>query len=195
MRITNFRQLAVTTALCFSPALVQAHVLSGDPTGLHHGFIHPFSGLDHLLAMVAVGLWAAQQGGRSLWTIPAAFVGLMSLGGAVGMLGGSLPGVEGVIAASVLVFGLLIACSARFEQRWSLPLVGAFALFHGFAHGREMPASASGVSYAAGFILATIALHGLGVLAGLGFQQSRRSQGLRWIGAGMAAASVWIYLG
>ncbi|MCX7627626.1 MAG: HupE/UreJ family protein, partial [Methylophilaceae bacterium] len=151
------------------PTAAFAHAGTGMGSGLGEGFIHPFGGPDHLLAMVAVGMWAAQLGGRAVWLIPAGFVGMMAAGGLLGMAGIDLPYVEHGIAASVLILGLLIAGSVRLAAQWGCLLVGACAVFHGYAHGVEMPVTAGAVAYGTGFILATIALHGLGIaLASLG---------------------------
>lgn len=151
------------------------------------GFVHPFTGLDHLLAMLAVGLWAAQLGGRWTWAVPAAFVGSMALGGTLGFAGVSLPFAEPMIAASVLVLGLAIAMRVRF--RWpALALVGVFAVFHGVAHGAEMPAEASRLLYAAGFVLSTALLHAAGV--GLGALPRAR-----WAGVPVALAGLWLLAG
>jgi urease accessory protein len=134
--------------------------------GLLAGVLHPFSGLDHLLAIVAVGLWAAQQGGRALWVLPTTFVSAMAIGSLFGAMSAGLMGVEAPIAFSVLAFGLLVAL----RLRWSLPaasgLTGLFALFHGFAHGQEMPLAASPWGYALGILFATALLHAVGVYAG-----------------------------
>jgi urease accessory protein len=194
MRTSNFKVLGVAACVLFSPALLQAHILPGDPQGFHHGFVNPFTGLDHLLAMLAAGLWAAQQGGRAAWMIPASFVSLMTLGGMVGLLGGMLPGVEFVIAGSVLALGLLIATSARFKLGPAMLLAGCFALFHGYAHGREMPPAAGALAYSVGFVLATLALHAAGLLGGFWLQRLGRPTTLRFAGAGIAAASIWFFL-
>jgi urease accessory protein len=148
------------------------------------GFVHPFTGLDHLLAMIAVGLWAAQLGGRWTWAVPLSFVGAMAAGGALGFAGIELPLVEPMIAASVLVLGLLTAM--RVQLRWSgLVLVGAFALFHGIAHATEMPQEVSKLLYAAGFVLATALLHAAGVALGL-------LPRARWAGIPVALAGLWL---
>ena len=154
--------------LVFVPGIAHAHVGMGEAGGCVHGMLHPFLGLDHLCAMVAVGLWAAQMGGRALWLAPLTFVGVMALGGFTGMAAIALPpivegGIEGGILASLLVLGVLIAAAVRLPLAASLALVGLFALFHGYAHGAEMPHSASGLSYALGFMLTTAALHGVGI--------------------------------
>jgi urease accessory protein len=180
-------------ALLLVPTIAQAHP-GHDITGFAPGFAHPFSGLDHLLAMLAVGLWAAQMGGRARWAVPATFVGVMALGGVLGMAGLHLPMVESGIAASVLVLGLIIATSARLSLAAAMPLVGLFALFHGFAHGAEMPASVSGFEYAAGFMLATAALHAAGIGLGMGMQRVASAPLVRFAGAAIAVAGVAIAL-
>jgi urease accessory protein len=158
----------VAALLALSPTLALAHPGHGDPLGFSHGFMHPLTGLDHVLAMVAVGIFAASLGGRALFAVPASFVALMAAGGALGMAGVELPFVEVGIAASVIVLGSAVASGWK---RWPLgaamAMVGAFAVFHGFAHGAEMPANASGLDYAAGFLLATALLHAAGIGAGL----------------------------
>lgn len=156
----------VTTALLLIPALAQAHPGHG-AAGFTHGLVHPLSGWDHLLAMFAVGLWAAQKGGRALWAVPAAFLGVMTLGGALGMSHVQIPFIEQGIVVSVLMLGVLIAAAIRLPLAWSMAIVGLFALCHGVAHGAEMPVNATGFEYAAGFVLATALLHGCGIAAGL----------------------------
>lgn len=130
------------------------------------GLSHPLFGADHILAMVAVGLWASQIGGRGIYLVPAAFVGVMSLGFLLGQTGLSLPFVEPMIAASVVVLGLLVAAAIRLPAAAGAAIVGAFALFHGAAHGSEL-GSAGAMSFAAGFIVATAFLHLVGVGVGL----------------------------
>jgi urease accessory protein len=154
------------TALAFA-ASAEAHTFGAVGAGLSEGFFHPLGGLDHVLAMVAVGLWAAQQGGRALWRIPATFVAALVLGGGLGAAGVALPGVELGIAASVAVLGLLIALAARPSPVAGMALVGAFAVLHGQAHGMELPAAAAPGFYALGFALSTALLHVSGLAAGL----------------------------
>jgi urease accessory protein len=127
------------------------------------GLAHPFLGLDHLLAMVAVGIWAVQTGGRSLLGLPAAFVTFMAVGAMLGAAGVSLPQVEGMIAFSVLALGCAVGLAARLAWYWAILLVAAFALFHGHAHGVDMPAFATPWRYFIGFAVATASLHALGV--------------------------------
>lgn len=178
-------RLALGTSLALCAGGAFAHTGDHAVAGFASGLAHPFLGLDHLLAMIAVGLWAAQQGGRALWAVPAAFVGAMLLGGLVAWSGGALPLVEGAIALSVLVLGLLIAT----RQAWAIPLgmavAAAFALFHGYAHGLEMPQAASPLLYALGFVIATVTLHALGIT---GHLAGRRA--VQWAGAGIAATGL-----
>jgi urease accessory protein len=173
------------------PGLASAHILPGTSHGWHNGFAHPFNGLDHLLAMFAVGLWAAQYRGRAVWLIPLTFVSVMALGGVLGLTGASLPGVELGIALSVLVLGGLIATATRLQVSWGMCLVGLFALCHGFAHGHEMPASAGAIPFSAGFVAATLLLHGMGIAAGLYFQKQPRA--IRLAGATIALCSVCFF--
>ncbi|MGZ5577665.1 MAG: TonB-dependent receptor domain-containing protein [Methylobacter sp.] len=147
-----------------TPAFVQAHTGSNAMDGWADGFNHPLHGWDHLLTMLAVGIWAAQLRGRTIWQLPLAFVGVMSLGGFAGLTGLHISGVETMILLSVLVFVVLIINKIRFRASVSLLIVGFFAFFHGYAHGQEMPASASLLSFALGFMLATLLLHGAGIL-------------------------------
>ncbi|MBI1370212.1 MAG: urease accessory protein UreJ [Planctomycetes bacterium] len=131
--------------------------------GLEGGFMHPLSGLDHLLAMIAVGLWAAQVGGRAVWALPAAFVGCMLVGGAIGLSSIELPMIEAGILASVLVLGLMVTLAAKLPLSVSLCIVALFALCHGYAHGHELPGGASAAEFAIGFSLATALLHAAGI--------------------------------
>ncbi|GGJ27505.1 hypothetical protein GCM10008938_12040 [Deinococcus roseus] len=149
------------------------------------GFSHPLTGLDHLLAMVAVGIWATQLKGKAVWAVPATFVLLMLLGGVLGMLGMALPFVETGILASVLLLGLLILLQARFSLMSSMALVGLFAVFHGHAHGAEMPATATGLQYALGFVLATAGLHLSGLAVSLLLKRLLPAQTLRYTGLGV----------
>ncbi|WP_150047914.1 HupE/UreJ family protein [Methylomonas rhizoryzae] len=150
-------------ALC-AAGFVFLQSVGFDALGWHHGFEHPLTGWDHLVTMLAVGVWAAQLRGRAIWMLPAAFVGVMSLGGLAGAAGLSLPSAEGIILLSCAVFGLLICRRVRFSTHVNLAIVAFFAFFHGFAHGQEISASASLMSYTLGFMLATLLLHGTGIL-------------------------------
>ncbi len=189
MRIPYSALLTIGLISLSAPA--SAHLLGMHGAGFEAGITHPYTGLDHLLAMLAVGMWAAQQGGRALWSIPLAFVVMMTLGGILALTGVQLPMVETGIATSVLVLGLLVAFSARLPLAAGATLVGVFALFHGHAHGTEIPLAASPVAYALGFILATAALHGIGIALG----KYLKDGALPWLqlsGAAVAATGVWL---
>ena len=161
-----FRLLVVIFLSSLSSA-AWAHVGIGDTNGFVHGFSHPLSGIDHILAMFAAGLFAAHLGGRALWLVPLTFVSVMVLAGIVGMTGAPLPYVEFGIGLSVVVFGLAIAFQLNPPAIAAIALVGFFAIFHGHAHGAEMPESTSGLEYGVGFICATVLLHAVGVSIGL----------------------------
>jgi len=167
-------------------------------TGVHadHGFLagisHPFVGLDHLLAMVAVGVWAVQLGRRYLLIVPAAFVATMAVGAAIGAYGAALPQVESMVAFSVLVLGLLVALALQAAWYWAVLLVAAFAVFHGHAHGAEMPEFSQPWRYFTGFLMATAALHALGVSAGALLK--RHPAVLRLSGAAIGLTGAWLVL-
>ena len=161
----GFAGLLATTV----PAL--AHVGTGVHDGFAHGFMHPFNGLDHLLAMVGVGLFAAQLGGRALWLVPLAFVSMMVAGGVLGFNGIGLPFVELGIVASVIAIGVLLAFDVRLPVAIAMALIGVFAVFHGYAHGAELPPGNDAMTYVGGFVLATALLHAFGVGIGLAFHK------------------------
>lgn len=150
------------------------------------GLLHPFSGLDHLLAMVAVGLWATRQGGRAPWILPASFASAMAVGVALGMAGMVFIGTEVGIAFSVLALGALVAMRRQMPLPLAAALTALFALFHGAAHGLEMPLAASPLGYALGMLAATASLHMLGVLAGM----KARIQWLKLAGAAISAVGI-----
>lgn len=164
---TLLRTSAAAAAILASPAF--AH--DGPPGHTHVSFVagllHPFTGIDHVLAMVAVGLWAAMLGGRALFIVPASFVGVMVLGFISALLGLQLPFVEPIILASVVMLGLAIATALPVRPLVGAAIVGFFAFFHGHAHGSEMAGSMS-LAYVAGFVLATMVLHAAGIGLGLG---------------------------
>jgi urease accessory protein len=192
MKRNLWKSLLALSVLVFLPNLASAHILPGTSHGFSDGFLHPLTGWDHLLAMIAVGLWAAQHRGRAIWLIPLSFVGVMLLGGILGVTGVTMPGAELAIAISVLVLGGLVATVTRFTPSLSMALVGFFALFHGYAHGHEMPAAVGALPFSVGFVLATALLHGVGIAAGLYFQKQPRV--LRWAGAAIAASSICFFL-
>lgn len=169
MQIRNLTLLAL--AIAAPAAWAHGQGVHTHDAGLIAGMLHPFSGLDHLFAMVAVGLWAAQQGGRASWVLPASFVGFMAIGAALGMAGMAFAGMEAGIALSVLALGALVALRRQMLLPFAATLTGLFALFHGVAHGQEMPLAASPWGYALGMLAATALLHGIGVLAGMKLRQ------------------------
>lgn len=166
---TALRSILISLSLL--PGAAFAHTGAGHTHGFVHGFTHPIGGLDHLLAMVAVGMFAAYLGGRALWLVPATFVGVMALGGLLGVSGVSLPYVEVGIALSVVALGLLVALRWNFPIAAAMAIVAVFAVFHGYAHGTELPENASGIGYSIGFMIATALLHLVGIAIGLGFAE------------------------
>jgi len=178
-----------TAAIVFVPLAASAHVGVGDTHGFVHGFSHPLSGIDHVLAMIAVGLFAAHLGGRALWLVPLTFVSVMALAGIAGMAGVKLPFIETGIAISVVVLGLAVAFELGVSTLVATLLVGFFAIFHGHAHGAEMPEGMSGLSYGLGFICATALLHGIGVGSGIAISKTGQVWSSRMVqGSGAAIA-------
>jgi urease accessory protein len=178
-------------ALVFAPVAASAHPgVAGHTHGFAYGFAHPFSGIDHVLAMIAVGLFAAHLGGRALWLVPLSFVSVMALAGIAGMTGVTLPFTEMGIALSVVVLGLAVAFPLNMPTLTAMALVGFFAIFHGYAHGAEMPASASGLSYGLAFACATALLHATGVGLGAAIDKTGEVYGRRRVQIGGAAISI-----
>ncbi|MEM6673321.1 MAG: HupE/UreJ family protein [Planctomycetota bacterium] len=171
------------------------HEQAGTAGGLLAGLEHPVSGLDHVVAMVAVGLWGAQLGRPAVWILPVAFPLVMAIGGFLGLVGVPLPGVEIGIALSAIVLGLLVL----FEVRPPLPvaavIVGAFALFHGHAHGTELPEGSNGLAYSAGFVVATGLLHAAGIAIGLIHARPIGRVVLRALGLLVAGAGAYFLVG
>ena len=157
---------AALAALCLLPTAALAHTGVGGTHGFAHGFLHPLGGLDHQIAMVMVGVFAYQLGGRARWLVPATFVLVMAASGALGMAGIPIPFVEIGIALSSVVLGAVVAFGVKAPVAAAMAVVGLFAIFHGHAHGAEAPADAAGLAYAAGFMIATAALHALGIVVG-----------------------------
>jgi len=192
--LTSLKFPLLLASLALLPALAQAHHLPGQTGGFASGLGHPLHGLDHILAMVAVGLWAAQSGGRSLWLLPLTFISLMTVGGALGLMGVQMPMVEAGILASVLILGVLIAAAARLPLAAGMTVVGLFAVFHGHAHGTEIPHAVSGVSYGIGFVLATLGLHACGLGLGLAAQNRFNVPVIRFAGAAVVIAGLCLWL-
>lgn len=182
-------RLLALVALMLLPTAAFAHP-GHDESGLVAGLSHPLTGLDHIAVMIAVGLWAALKGGRALWVWPAAFVGVMLIGGVLGMIGVALPLVEPGILASVVVLGLLVALAVDLPVSVGAAIVGLFALFHGHAHGSEVPEATSGIAYLAGFAMATAALHGIGIAVALALTSARWQPLVRVAGAACALIGV-----
>ncbi len=183
-RIPARKSLIVALSALFAAGATQAFAHTGiehsHGTGFSSGLAHPIGGVDHLLAMFAVGLWAAYCGGRMTWALPATFVSVMIAAAAIGIMGVPLPFVESGIAASVLVLGLLTAFALKPHAAASLGLIGLFAVFHGHAHGAELAAGLSAAGYVVGFALSTAAIHGAGIGFGL-FGKSLEKQQSRAI--------------
>ncbi len=176
----------------FLPGIALAHTGIGQSTGFMHGFGHPIGGADHVLAMVAVGLWAAQIGGRALWVVPCTFVGVMVLGGVLGVTGVPVPCVDAGILVSILILGVLIAGAFKLHLVYSGIIVGMFAIFHGHAHGAEMPNSISAASYVVGFALATAMLHLAGIGLGMLMQKTNLQTVRRVAGGSIALSGIYL---
>ena len=192
---TVIKRVTLPAALLMAAALpAEAHVGIGTTSSFAAGFAHPLSGLDHMTVMVAVGLWAALKGGRAIWAWPLAFIGVMLFGGALGMLQVPVPFVEPGILASVVALGLLVALAVDPPVSAGIAIIGLFALFHGHAHGTEVPENTAGMEYMAGFALATALLHGVGIAAALGLGLRFRNL-VRVAGAACAVVGVGLAFG
>jgi len=177
--------------LAFTPQ-AQAHILGGEAGGFASGFHHPWSGLDHICAMVAVGLWGAQLGGRAMWLLPVVFPLVMSVGGFFGLIGVPLPGQEIGIALSALLLGTMVCFQVKPKNLiWPAILVGAFGFYHGHAHGTELPPGESGLLYSLGFVIATGTLHLCGISFGLVHRWAAGSVTIRVAGGAIAACGVY----
>ena len=152
----------LTCVLLFAPSAL-AHPQRGEAVGFLTGFRHPISGLDHVLAMIAVGLWGAQLGAPAIWVLPIAFPMVMAAGGMLGLLGVPIPGIEYGIGLSAILLGAAVLFEIRPPLRIAAALVGFFAIFHGYAHGTELPPGQSALLYSIGFVIATGSLHALGI--------------------------------
>lgn len=199
--------MKINSALAFAAATLAATTVStaalahtgvGATAGFTAGFGHPMGGLDHILAMVGVGLFAWMLKGRALWLVPAAFVAMMAVGGVLGVLQVPVPMVELGIVLSIVVIGGLVALGKSIPVAAAMAIVGVFAVFHGHAHGTEMPETMSGLSYGIGFMVATALLHAAGIGAGFAIGKIGEARGLqvaRGGGAAMAAIGVAIIAG
>ena len=186
-------RIALALALLLSPLFGHAHEVTDMGRGFVSGFMHPLLGLDHVLAMLAVGIWGAQLGRPAIWVLPVAFPMMMAFGGVLGVLGLPFPGVEVGIALSALVLGILVALRKQISLPAAMVVVGIFALCHGHAHGTEIPEAANPATFALGFVLATGLLHTAGIGLGL-FNDFRRGVQLLRAGGGLIALGGLYYL-
>ncbi|NMA96783.1 MAG: HupE/UreJ family protein [Phyllobacteriaceae bacterium] len=171
-----------------------AHLDPAEHGSIAAGFTHPLFGIDHVLAMVAVGLWAAMQGGRAIWAVPAAFIGTMAIGFALALAGAPLPFVEPVILASVIFIGVAVALALPIPTTAVAAMVGFFAFFHGHAHGGEL-GEAGAVDFAIGFIAGTALLHATGIVAGLALGKVGGRMLARIAGGATALGGIWLVMG
>lgn len=181
----------VAISAAATPALAHTGSVAG---GFIGGFAHPMLGLDHLAAMVAVGLWGAFLGPPAIFILPVVFPLVMAVGGVLGILGVPLPAVEILIAGSAVVLGAMVALAARPPLWIAAMLVGTFAIFHGHAHGAELPPGVDAVAYSAGFVIATGLLHLAGIVFGLLARWPSGRIAVRAVGAAIAVAGV-VFLG
>lgn len=177
------------------PLVAIAHTGQGDVAGgLAAGFLHPILGFDHVVAMVAVGIWGAQLGRPAIWVLPITFPLVMAAGGVLGVLGVPLPGVEIGVAVSAIVLGALIAFAVHAPLALAGAIVAVFAIFHGYAHGAELPEAANAVSYAFGFVVATGMLHAVGIAIGTVRRFAWGAASLRVVGALIAIVGAWFLI-
>jgi urease accessory protein len=191
MRVLIAPRALVAVALAVLTAPAFAHVEQGQAAGLLAGLLHPVSGLDHVLAMVAVGLWGAQLGAPAIWLLPVTFPLVMAVGGLLGLLGVALPGVEFGIAASAVLLGAAVMTERRLPLVVAAALVGGFAIFHGHAHGTELPPGQSGLLYSLGFVVATGCLHAVGIAIGAIHRWPAGRVALRFAGGGIGLAGLF----
>lgn len=184
------RRIALIAA-ALAPAIAFAHEETGQAAGFLAGLLHPVTGVDHVLAMISVGLWGAVLGPPAIWVLPVAFPLVMALGGLMGLLGIPLPGVEIGIALSAIVLGTMVLTEARPPIWLAALIVAIFAVFHGHAHGRELPEGTSALLYSLGFVIATGLLHAVGILLGAAYRWPAGRRGLRVAGAGVALAGLF----
>lgn len=194
MRSTQLPLMLAAAALLW-PMAVQAHVEGGAAGGFLSGLGHPVSGLDHVLAMVAVGVWGAQLGRPAIWLLPVAFPLLMAMGGFAGLIGLDLPAIEVGIALSAVVLGALILGQVRLPIAIAVLIVGFFAVFHGHAHGTEMEDGQSALLYSIGFVIATGLLHAAGIALGLIHRWDAGRVALRAAGSVVLAGGLYFLWG
>lgn len=185
------RSIPVLIFLLLCAPTAFAHPQKGDAVGFLTGFRHPISGLDHVLAMVAVGLWGAQLGRPAIWLLPVAFPMVMATGGMLGLMGVPLPGTEYGIALSAIMLGAAVMLEVRPPLAVAAILVGVFAIFHGHAHGTELPAGQSALLYSMGFVIATGCLHAVGIGIGTVHRSGWGQKALRVAGSLVAVGGVF----
>jgi urease accessory protein len=191
----NILALGILLVAVLWPLGAWAHVGSGEAGGFLTGVQHPVSGFDHVLAMMAVGLWGAQLGAPALWILPVVFPMMMAMGGMLGLMGIPIPGVEVGIAVSAIVLGFMVLTEARLKIQLAMAIVAFFAIFHGHAHGTELPAGQSGLLYSIGFVAATGCLHGAGITVGLIHRWPAGRLVLRGAGSLVCAAGIYFLVG
>lgn len=195
-RAMAYRQALLMAGFLAWPLLAAAHIGQGDiGGGFVSGIAHPVFGLDHVVAMVAVGIWGAQLGAPAIWALPVTFPLVMALGGVLGGLDIPIFGIEIGIAVSAIVLGAMILLAARPPLWVAAILVGLFAIFHGYAHGAELPESANAIAYAVGFVVATGTLHALGILIGVANRWRGGAKALRACGALIGATGLYFLAG
>ncbi|MDH5285894.1 MAG: HupE/UreJ family protein [Betaproteobacteria bacterium] len=178
-------------ALALLPAAALAHEETGQAAGFLAGLAHPVSGMDHVLAMISVGLWGAVLGAPAIWVLPVAFPLVMAVGGFLGLAGMPVPGVEIGIALSAIVLGAMVLLEARPPLWAAAAIVAFFAIFHGHAHGRELPPGTSALLYSLGFVVATGLLHATGILLGVAHRWAAGRHAVRVAGGGVALAGLF----
>jgi urease accessory protein len=186
---------ALTVLLLLSASPADAHIIHGEPVSFRSGFLHPLSGWDHIIAMVAVGIWGAQLGAPAIWVLPVTFPMIMSFGGFLGLIRVPLPGGEHFVEFGIALSGVLLGAMVLFEARPKLWVaaftVGLFGLCHGYAHGYELPDGESGLYYSCGFVLATGLLHLAGITIGLIHRWSLGRVALRVCGAAILMGGLY----
>jgi urease accessory protein len=189
------REALLTLLLMLAAVPALAHEQTGQAAGFLTGLKHPVSGLDHVLAMISVGLWGAQLGAPAVWLLPVVFPMVMAFGGFLGLLGVPLPGTEVGIALSAILLGLMVALEAKPPLWVAAGLVGFFGVFHGYAHGTELPAGENALLYSVGFVIATGCLHAVGIGLGVAHRWKAGRMALRAAGAAVALAGVYFLRG
>lgn len=192
--MNGYTKLAAAVLMA-APAAALAHDETGVAGGFLSGMHHPVSGLDHIVAMIAVGLWGAQLGKPGVWLLPVTFPMMMAVGGFLGLVGVPLPAVELGIALSAVVLGAVVLAEAKLPLWAAMAIVGCFAIFHGHAHGTELPESASAVFYSIGFVIATGLLHCVGISIGLLHHWKRGALAVRFAGGVVGLAGLYFVWG